>query len=499
MVDPYAPAGADIVIIGGGTSGAALAGLLARDSQASVVLLEAGPDYGAFAEGGWPPELLDARRLPASHGWNYAGLAHASQPSPISFDRARVIGGCSSHNGCVALAGHRRDYDAWAELGNPGWDWASVAPSFERARTALRVRHIQPDEVSPFHGAFVEASVAAGLACVDDLDNPDGISEVGFSPVNIGDGVRWNTALAYLDGVRERHNLRIVGDALVERVEVVGGRAVAVLLAGATGPSRIQAQRIVLSAGAYGSPAVLLRSGIGAPDGLRSVGIQPVHVLPGVGRSLQDHPAVSMTFRGSSELVDRMHQWSEERWLPDEQALAKGRSRNCHEAFDIHLFSYAPALADGSGWSFRVVAACVAPRSVGSVSLASADPSVPPSIDHGFLTDPDGHDLAVLHDALELAQTVTANEPLSAHLVADELQPMALAGRVGIYFHPSCSCRMGPVSDPLAVVDAHARVHGLQNLYVCDASIFPRLMRANTNLPAAMLAERLAPVMLTSA
>src|ERR1700680_2102718 len=126
----------DILIVGGGTSGAALAGILARDTDASIVLLEAGPDYGRFGEGAWPAELLDARRLPASHGWGDSGLAHASHSAVTQYDRARVIGGCSSHNGCVALAGHRRDYDAWAALGNPGWEWDSVAPAFDRARAA---------------------------------------------------------------------------------------------------------------------------------------------------------------------------------------------------------------------------------------------------------------------------------------------------------------------------------------------------------------------------
>ena len=194
---------------------------------------------------------------------------------------------------------------------------------------------------------------------MDNLDNPDGVSEVGFSPVNIRDGVRWNTALAYLDPVRERPNLRIVGNALVDRVEIRGGRAVAVHLAGPAGSQRIEAQRIVVSAGAYNSPAVLLRSGIGPADELKALGIEPVHPLSGVGRSLQDHSAFTMVFRGSPALVSQMRDWNQHAWLPDEQALAKARSRDCREAFDLHLISYTPALRDGAGWNFQMQAICV--------------------------------------------------------------------------------------------------------------------------------------------
>jgi choline dehydrogenase len=229
-----------------------------------------------------------------------------------------------------------------------------------------------------------------------------------------------------------------------------------------------------------------------------------LHPLPGVGQSLQDHPAISLVVRGNSALVDQMREWSSNQWLPDEQALAKARSRDCREAFDLHVISYNPPLVDAPGWNFQLLAICVAPRSLGSVALASSDPSVAPQIDHGFLSDPDGCDVAVLQDGVELAQRIASSRPLADLVKLDEPELEALppgndprpllARRVGIYFHPSCSCRMGPASDPLAVVDARGRVHGLDNLSICDASIYPRLMRANTNLPSAMLAEHLAPV-----
>src|SRR5947209_8341947 len=179
----------DILIVGGGTAGAALAGIVARDTDRSVVLLEAGPDYGPLAAGRWPAGLLDARQLPGTHDWGYQGIAHPTQETPIPFDRARVIGGCSAHNGCVALLGHRRDYDHWAELGNTGWGWEDVAPSFERAKQGLRVRLVDDAELTPFHRAFRDGTVAAGVPLVRDMNDPDDNAGVAASPVNIADGI----------------------------------------------------------------------------------------------------------------------------------------------------------------------------------------------------------------------------------------------------------------------------------------------------------------------
>ncbi len=148
-------------------------------------MLEAGPDYGPLHSGQWPADLLDARHLPESHGWGYADRAYPAHTHPTVFGRARVIGGCSSHNGCVALLGHRRDYDGWAAMGNTGWDWESVAPAFRRAMAALCVRIPTGDELTPFHAAFVHGAVASGIPLSRDLNDPDENAGVGASPVNI--------------------------------------------------------------------------------------------------------------------------------------------------------------------------------------------------------------------------------------------------------------------------------------------------------------------------
>lgn len=499
------PAHADVVIVGGGTAGAALAGILARDTTRTVLLLEAGPDYGPLGGGRWPADLLDARRLPPSHDWGHAGLARPTHAQPTAFTRARVVGGCSAHNGCIALLGHRRDYDHWAELGNQGWDWDSVAPAFERARRGLRVRLPDDAELTPFQAAFVAGAAAAGIPRVRDLNDPDDTAGVAAAPVNIADGVRWNSALGYLDPSRDRANLTIVGEALADRVVVEHGRAVAVeaMIGGVR--ARVAAGRVVLAAGAYGSPAILLRSGVGAPDELRRLGIAPIHALPGVGRSLADHPTVVLRYRGTPALDRAMATFADRAWLPDEQALAKARSGRCREAFDLHLYAVSTGPDATGAWGYAICVSAMAPRSSGAVTLRSADPTALPITDHGYLSDPDGDDAAVLADGVELARDLVRAAPPELAAVEERWPGPAVATRgdllreveraVSLYYHPACSCRMGPPGDPLAVVAADGAVHGLAGLAICDASIFPTLMRANTNLPAAMLAEHLAPTL----
>jgi choline dehydrogenase len=496
------PAGIDLLICGGGTAGAALAGIIARDTDLNVVVLEAGPDYGARLSGRWPAELLDARCIPDTHQWGYSGSSHRAHLHETAFERAKVIGGCSAHNGCVALLGHRLDYDAWAKLGNTGWDWESVAPAFARARAGLRVRAVLDHEVTPYHAAFIDGAVAAGIPRSPDMNDPDEKTGVAASPVNIHDGIRWNTALGYLDPVRERPNLTIIGDALVDRVEVRGGRAVAVHALINGQPERIEAQRIVISGGAYGSPAILLRSGVGPGRELHELGIAVTHDLPGVGKALADHPAVNLRYQASATLNDAMEQFRAGNWTPDEQSLAKVRSRRCQEAFDLHLYAVAGWRMDDGTLEYAVAVSSVYPRSLGQLTLRSQDPTAPPRIEHNYLSDPDDEDITVLLDGVELTREIMA-KPIRDGLLAEETWPGNdlrtreqlrdwIERTVGIYYHPACSCRMGPASDPLAVVDPTGKVHGLDNLYVCDASIFPTLMRANTNLPTVMLAEHLA-------
>jgi choline dehydrogenase len=495
------PKFADTVVIGGGTAGAAVAGLLAEHSEESVLLLEAGPDYGSFAAGRWPADLTNAGAIPTTHDWGYdsAGLY---APRVITYERARVIGGCSSHNGCAAIWGSSVDYDGWAAGGNPGWSTDELRPLFRASSERIRVRIPPPEEITPFQRISMDAAAAAGIPRVADLNNLDENFGMAPSPANIVNGVRWNTAFAYLDPVRERSNLTIVGDAACERLEISSGRVNAVIVARPEGSVRLEVGRVIVAAGTYGSPAMLLRSGIGDPSELRSAGIAPVHDLPGVGRNLHDHPRVSISYAGTRELEQMMAAFARDHWMPEEQTIAKARSSQCTRAFDLHLYPVGgPDDATRTGWRWTLEVACMTPRSRGALRLRSADSAVPPVIDHRYLSDPEGEDLRVLADGVALARDIAAKPALLR--LGREISPGdAIPARTDVeafvrakclhYYHPVGTCRMGPASDRSAVVDSRGRIHGLDNAYVADASIMPVIPRANTNIPALVVGERIA-------
>ena len=496
------PKFADTVVIGGGTAGAAVAALLAEHSGQHVLLLEAGPDYGSFAAGRWPGELTDAGAIPTTHDWGYdSGKQYA--PRVVTYERARVIGGCSSHNGCAAIWGSRLDYDGWAALGNPGWSTDGLRPLFRAASERLRVRIPEPEEITPFQHVSLDAAAEAGIPRVADLNNLDENLGMAPSPVNIANGVRWNTAFAYLDPVRGRSNLTIVGDSACDRLEIRSGRVNAVVVAGREGPVRLEVGRIIVAAGTYGSPAILLRSGIGDPSELRSAAITPEHDLRGVGHNLHDHPRVSLSYEGTRELEEMMAAFARDHWMPEEQTIAKARSSRCTRGFDLHIYPVGgPDRTTETGWRWTLEVACMTPRSRGALSLTSASSAVPPIIDHSYLSDSEDEDLRVLADGVAIAREI-ASKPALSRLVGTELSPgSAIATRAGVeafirsnclhYYHPVGTCRMGPASDRSAVVDSRGRIHGLDNAYVADASIMPVIPRANTNLPALVVGERIA-------
>jgi choline dehydrogenase len=496
------PRYADTVVVGGGTAGAAVAGRLAHRSDRSVLLVEAGPDYGPFDPQAWPADLLDARQLPTSHGWGYTSAAVNALPNhPL--ERARVIGGCSSHNGCAAIWGSRADYDGWAALGNPGWAADDLLPFFRQANEMLRVRRPAADEVTPWHQACLEAAATMGLPIVEDLNDLDQDVGMSTSPANIHNGLRWNTAIAYLDPVRTRGQLTVIGDTLVNKLRLSQGRVVAVEVMGPDGAADIECAQVVLCAGAYGSPAILLRSGVGPADELRASGVEPIQNLPGVGRNLHDHPAMYLKFSGAPELIAALQAFERRGGvLMAEQTIAKLRSPFCQSAFDLHLFPvggpFLDANSSGEAWEFVLPVANMTPQSRGGLRLRSNDPSTAPLIDTGYLTDPEDADLTLLVSGVEIARQFARQSPL-AEWIGDEIPPTAdchdresIRRNCAHYFHPVGTCKMGPASDPAAVVDSRGKVQGWENLYVADASIMPVIPRANTNLPALVMGERIA-------
>lgn len=482
---------AEIVVVGSGSAGAALAGRLAQAGR-DVLLMEAGPDYGAFESGRWPAELLDVRRLATSHDWGYAHQRW-------TFERARVIGGCSSHNGAIAAVGHRRDYDAW---GLPGWSAADVAPLFDRVSRQMRVRAYALSEVVPFHAQCLDAAQALGWRIASDLCDLDANDSFGLEMVNADGAVRWNAAFAYLDPARHLSNLRILDQVLVNRVVESAQRAT--VHASRRGEAiTVSGDTVALCAGVYGTPAILQRSGIGDPALLNRLGIAVVANLPGVGANLHDHPM----FHTDRTLGPQLQMWLDEvaksGVLPEEQTLGKAISRQSLDGlYDLHVFPVIGSNQTSVLYGRATIeVACMTPRSRGALQITSRDPAARPLIDHAYLSDPEGHDLAVLRDGLERANELL-DHPKVAGLVGRPITEgstdNAIRAQVAHYYHPVGTCRMGHASDRYAVCDSSARVFGFNHLIVADASLMPQIPRANTNLPTVMIGERIASFLATN-
>jgi choline dehydrogenase len=470
----------DVIVCGGGTAGPVVASRLVEAGR-RVALLEAGPDHGPFAAGRWPAELLDATTIPTSHDWGY----RSEDGRALAFERARVIGGCSAHNGCTVSWGHRADYDGW---GLPNWSAAELEPVFAEVDRRLRVRRFADDELTPFHAAFIEAGEHLGFPREDRLASLDVRPAVCAEPSNSPDGIRWNAAFAYLDPVRDLPGLRILGHSLVDRVRFRDRRAVGVRAIGPEGPFDIDADLVVVTAGAYGTPAILLRSGVGPADDLGSLGVDVVADVPAVGANLHDHPAFELFCAASEELERRTAAFAAAgHTLPDEQGFASAASTWASDSvIDLHVFS--EIALDGRPGVF---VACLTPRSRGRLRLRSTAPDDAPVIDHGYLTDAEGHDLGVLSDGIGLARRFLAAEPLAG--LVSEREPgtdvdLDRAIRAGVihYWHPVGTCAMG------LATDAHGRVHEVENLVVADASLLPQTVRATTNVPTLAVAERIA-------
>ena len=491
----------DVVVVGGGTSGCVVAGRLASEGGLDVVLVEAGPDYGARGDARWPADLLDGGALVTSHDWGYESGPLQGRP-PIAFSRARVIGGCSSHNGCVVAVGCSDDYDAWARIaGDDAWSADALRPLFARALARLRVRRYAADEIGPYHRACLDAAAAVGIVRADDLEDLDGRIGFGVEPVNVECGVRVNAAFAYLDPARGSPGLVILDSTLCDRIVQRAGEVQVTARRGGK-EIRVTAGRAVLAAGTYGTPSFLLRSGVGDPAELRAFGIDTACELSGVGRNLHDHPVVELEYAGTERLREQLRASAAVRFTPEEQSLGKLCSSLASGPYDLHVIPVAAHEHSLLAGRVLIAVGAMEPQSRGRLHLRDPDPEAPPLIEHGYLTDANGHDLAVLVEGIGLARELAASEPLHS-LIGPELVPgpdadlaEAIPRLHGHYYHPVGTCSMGPATDPLAVCDGRGRVRGLEGVHVADCSLMPVIPRANTNIPAVVVGERIADAML---
>ncbi|MGJ5893881.1 choline dehydrogenase [Streptomyces sp. V2] len=519
----------DYLVIGAGSAGCAVAARLAADPQVRVALVEAGG-----------PDRDPAIKVPAAfaaliggeHDWDYR-----TEPQPeldgrtIRCPRGRVLGGSSSLNAQVWTRGHQADFDGWAAAGNPGWSYKEVEPYFRRAeRRAGRNRAAVYGTDGPLHvqenrspsaatGAFLEACRELGFSALAEMNTAD---NTGFArtPTTQYRGRRWSAADGYLRS-SDHPNLTVLTRLQVQRIALRGTRAHGVEALDHRGRNvTLTARReVVLSAGAINSPHLLMLSGIGDPDHLRTHGITCAAALPGVGQGLQDHLFAPLIVRSlvrlpltSARSLSSRLAYALLRRGPLASNIAEAACFLSSEAAssppDLELgFLPAPFINHGleplttDGMTIGVV--LLQPASTGRVRLRSPWPNEPPKIDPAYLSDPGGEDIRLLIHGLRVARRAFDTTALAPYAGPPWYQDLDLDDaasaerhvrrRADTIYHPVGTCRMGNDGD--AVVDARLRVHGVTGLRVVDASVMPRITRGHTHAPTVMIGERAADLM----
>jgi choline dehydrogenase-like flavoprotein len=520
----------DYIVVGAGSAGCVLANRLSADASARVLLLEAG---GSDRKMNIRIPVGFAKQFRTDLDWNYT-----SEPEPsligrsMYLPRGRSLGGSSSMNSMIYMRGHRTVYDAWAsEHGARGWSYAEVLPYFKRSEHNERIRdeyHGQGGELniadptwaSTLAPRLVDSGKAAGLAENRDFNGAEQ-DGVGKFQVTQKRGRRWSAADAFLHPVEgDRPNLTVLSETHVHRVLLEGGRATGVELHSKRGVEIARAEReVIVCAGAFNSPQLLMLSGIGPADHLREHGIEPLVDSPHVGSHYQDHPLVTITYecRDTKTLLDATKPQHLVRYLVTRgkgmlssnvgEAGAHVRIRDGVDAPDFQ-FLFGPVYYFDNGFrsypnpAFTIGPSFIRPTSEGEVRLRSADPHDPPAIRLGWFQDPE--EMRSVIGAIRLAREIAESGPLGEVVVrnldpgpgvaSDEQLEAWVRASVEHTYHASCTVRMG--TEDGGALDPELRVRGVEGLRVADASAMPRITNGNTNAPTIMIGEKAADLIL---
>lgn len=524
------------IVVGAGSAGCVLANRLSADPTVRVLLLEAGgPDNRPLMAMplAWRDTFLDP-----VVSWGYL-----SEPEPyadnrrIPAPRGKVLGGCSSVNGMMYSRGHPVDYDHWRQLGLEGWSYAEVLPYFRRSEAnwrgetayhggdgPLTVARHRPDQV--IHPRLMQTAEALGFKRLDDFHaaEAEGFSTPEFT---VHQGRRGSTSARFLDPVRHRQNLEVQTGALTRRVLIEKGRAVGVEYEVDGRPERVLADReVILSAGTFNSPQILMLSGVGPAEELKAAGVQPLHDLPGVGKNLQDHASVGMMFTTKGPIafdsklrLDRL-MLSVLQWRLFGTGIVAGlpvsaqgfyRSRPELEWPDVQFLitpvsmaarTWFPGWRKGVGHVLTSANVLLRPESRGEVTLRSPDPHDKPRIQFNLLKEAADRDS--FRRMIRFARRFFGTEPAASlidrpvapgpDVQSDEEIDAFVRGAVGTAMHPTSTCAMG--KGPMAVLDETCRVRGVEALRVVDCSSMPTIVGGNTNAPAIMIAEKAADMIL---
>ena len=507
---------ADYVIVGAGSAGATLAARLSEDPAVEVILVEAGgPADGEL----FTVPALWGRQLTSHCDWDYISEPEPQLDNRRNFlPRGKMLGGTSSMNAMLYVRGAPADFDDWASLGATGWGWADVLPYFKRSEGNTRGESERHGADGPLCvsdrrsenrvvEAWVAAAQAAGYRANPDFNGPDQ-EGVGFYQLTVRDGERCSTAVAYLDPARTRTNLEVLTHSHATRLRFEGTRASGVQVDCLGALQELHAREaVVLCAGAYNTPQLLLQSGIGPAEHLRAFGIDVVADLP-VGENLQDHPGVPLVMATDEETlfgVGKPEHWTryrQSRKGPLTSNIVEGggffRTDPALADCDVQMIcnpatfsedARGPVVRDG----FTVVIEVTRPTSVGTVRLRSLVPTSKPRVTHNHLSTQQDWDTMLR--GIELSIEILAHSPIAELQTGklswpqgsgeEELRAFARANALGT-FHPSSTCAIG------AVVDSDLRVHGIEGLRIADASVMPTTIRGNPNAAVIMIAEKLA-------